>query len=533
MLRVMRKHAQNWLMKAILFIIIIVFIFYFGSTRGRNQTETVAIVNDTRISNAEYMKEYQNLLDVYHERYGGQLTDELLKTLNPKKQALDTLIEQAVILSQADELGLTVTDDEIKNAVYSYPVFQKNGVFDKTLYEQRLRYQKMTPEDFEVLQKKTLLAAKLEGLIKESAKVSDAEAHDVYRIQNEKFNVEFVSVPCQSFAGRVTATEKDLENYLKNHGEEFREPRKADLKYIVFRDAGYATSSEVTDEDIESYWKDHEQEFGKADGTAGSLTEAKETIRAKLGLAKGMEAAFAAARKAHDTIYMEENFDGYAAKIKRNVETASIYETRPVTGPLAQLKDLPRLAFDSFAGDILPVISDESGLYVFKVAAIQPSRIPALGAIRETVRERYMEEESKNLCRKKADALLARMKQEGGMQRVASAENLPVAETGLFSPGPEVPGIGTSPDIAEALFEINAAHPFPGGVFFVNGNFVILHLKETGVLDAGDFDLKKDSLTRYLAKLKQENFFRSWLDGIKAAMAAQGKIQIIKDAAEL
>jgi hypothetical protein len=103
----------------------------------------------------------------------------------------------------------------------------------------------------------------------------------------------------------------------------------------------------------------------------------------------------------------------------------------------------------------------------------------------------------------------------------------------LFSPGPEVPGIGTSPDIAEALFEINAAHPFPGGVFFVNGNFVILHLKETGVLDAGDFDLKKDSLTRYLAKLKQENFFRSWLDGIKAAMAAQGKIQIIKDAAEL
>ncbi|MBW2673708.1 MAG: SurA N-terminal domain-containing protein [Deltaproteobacteria bacterium] len=34
MLQLMRKHARNWLMKVVLGIIIIVFVFYFGSMRG-------------------------------------------------------------------------------------------------------------------------------------------------------------------------------------------------------------------------------------------------------------------------------------------------------------------------------------------------------------------------------------------------------------------------------------------------------------------------------------------------------------------
>ena len=44
MLNIMRKHARNWLMKLILGIIIVVFVFYFGSMGGKQRAERIAII---------------------------------------------------------------------------------------------------------------------------------------------------------------------------------------------------------------------------------------------------------------------------------------------------------------------------------------------------------------------------------------------------------------------------------------------------------------------------------------------------------
>ncbi|MBU0653121.1 MAG: SurA N-terminal domain-containing protein, partial [Proteobacteria bacterium] len=45
MLNIMRRHARNWLMKLILGIIIVVFVFYFGSMGGRQRAERIAIID--------------------------------------------------------------------------------------------------------------------------------------------------------------------------------------------------------------------------------------------------------------------------------------------------------------------------------------------------------------------------------------------------------------------------------------------------------------------------------------------------------
>ena len=65
-----------------------------------------------------------------------------------------------------------------------------NGVFDDRIYKQALRYIKMSPEEFEAVQKKMLTAAKLEDLIIDAVKVSDQEVYDLYKFQNEKINIE-------------------------------------------------------------------------------------------------------------------------------------------------------------------------------------------------------------------------------------------------------------------------------------------------------------------------------------------------------
>ena len=139
MLDLMRKHAKNWLMKMILGIIIVVFIFYFGSMGGRQRAERIAMVDGKPIVYADFQREYQNLVDMYRQRFGQGLTEEMLKSLNLKQQALDNLINQAVVFKKAEEMNVTVTDEDVKAMILAYQGFQRNGAFDQRIYEQTLR----------------------------------------------------------------------------------------------------------------------------------------------------------------------------------------------------------------------------------------------------------------------------------------------------------------------------------------------------------------------------------------------------------
>lgn len=532
MLQLMRKHARNWLMKVILGIIILVFVFYFGSMRGRQITETIADIDGSLIAYAEFQREYQNLLDFYRQQYDNNLTDDLLKKLNLKQQAFDRLINQVVILSKADELKLDVSDDELKASILSYPAFQRNGVFDNNLYQRALRYQRLTPEDFEAIQGRMLRIEKLERLIKESAKVSDKEVRDIYNAQNRKINVSFIEISTDNIKVKAVPSEENLERYLEEHGEEFRMPQRAKIKHITFKGKSFAGVGNISDEEIEEYYDYHENEFEK-NGKIKPMPEVRDRIVSRLRSIKGMDAAFKAATKAHDTIYQEENFEEYAGKHGLEVKTSEFFRDIPLTGQLAGLHDLSEYVFGLEGGDLGHVFSNSSGHYVFELVSLKPSYIPRLGEIEEKVKKSYVKSESIKLCREKAENILDRLKTETDMAKLSRAEGLKLSETGLFLPGPDIPKIGYSPDLKEALLKISAKKPLPDKVFFVNGNYIVVKFKEDGKLDEKEWEAKKDLLKNYLLELKEEQYFLSWLEGTKKNMADRKRLKIVKRVEDL
>ena len=532
MLQLMRKHAKNWLMKVVLGIIIIVFVFYFGSMRERQVTETVAEIDGSLIAYAEFQREYQSLLDFYRQRYGDNLTEDLLKKMNPKQQAFNNLINRAIILSKADELKLNVSDDELKTSILSYPAFQRNGVFDNNLYQQALRYQRMTPEDFEAIQSRALKTGKLERLIKESAKVSDKEVRDFYNTQNRKVNVTFVEIATDALKTKVQPSGEDLEKYLEEHSEEFRMPQRAKIEYIIFKGESFAGIANISDEDIEEYYDYHENEF-EDNGAIKLLPEVRDRIISKLRSIKGMDTAFKEAAEAHDTIYQEENFEEYAGKKGLEIKTSEFFRDGPLTGQLAGLQDLGEYIFNLEEGDLGHVFSDSNGHYVFRLVSLKPPYKPALVEIEGKVKKSYVKSESIKLCREKAEDILGRLKAGADMVKLSRAEGLKLSETGLFLPGPDIPKIGYSPDMEEALIKISGKKPYPDNIFFVNGKYIVIKFKEEGKLDEKEWEAKKDSIKDYLLSLKEETYFLSWLEGTKRNMADKKRLKILKRAEDL
>ena len=532
MLDLMRKHAKNWLMKMILGIIIIVFIFYFGSMGGRQKAERIAMVDGKPIVYADFQREYQNLVDGYRQRFGQGLTEEMLKSLNLKQQALDNLINQAVVFKKAEEMNVKVTDEEVKATILAYQGFQSNGAFDQRIYEQTLRANKMTPDEFEEMQRKLLITMKVEDLIQDGVKVSDQEVHDLYRMQNEKINVGFLEISPKAFSSGVKTTPADLEAFLKANEAKFRVPEQVQIKYLAFMGQDYASGAKISEADLADYYERHKDQWTK-DKKVLPLGEVRERIVKELGLINGMYAASDEAKKAHDTIYQDENFDAYASQKKLTVRTTGLFRLNDPPQEFRSMADFGKIVTGLQKNEISRVLQGEKGYYVIMVADRKAPYLPPLKEIEPEVEKQFRDAEAKRLAQKEAETLLARLKKGDNLEAVAREKGLKVTETGLFQPGGSVPKLGSSAELTEALFQISEKKPYPDQAYLIDGNYVIIGFRERGKVSDAEFASQKDAIMKYLEKTKKGEVVRAWIEGSKNALIKDGRLVFTRDFKDL
>lgn len=532
LLNLMRKHARNWLMKLILGIIVVVFVFYFGSMGGKQRTERIAMIDGKPIVYADFQREYQNLLDMYRQRLGRGLTEEMLKAMNLKQQALDNLINQAIVLKKAEEMNIRVTTEDVKAAILSYPAFQRNGVFNERIYEQTLRAGKLSAEEFEDIQKKMLITIRVEDLIQDGVKVSDHEIHDLYLMQKEKINLDFVQISPQGFAAGLKPAQADLEAFLKAREGQFRVPEQVQLRYMAFVARDYAATAKISDREISDYYERNKSQWKKGDKVP-TQAEVRDRIVDELGQIGGMYAAADEAKKAHDTIYQEENFDGYAAQKKLTVHTTPLFRISDAPPEFRPIADFAKIVSRLEKKEISRPLQGEKGYYIVQAAVRKAPYVPALKEIEVEVEKQYRDTEAKRLAKKGADDLLVRLKKGEGLEGVAGEKGLKVIETGLFQPGGAVPKLGSSPELTEALFQISEKKPYPEQAYLVEGNYVILRFKQRGSVDETEFASQKNAIANYLVRTKKAEAVKSWIEGSKAALVKEGRLEFTRDFKDL
>ena len=531
MLRFFRKHARGWFMIAIIAIIIIVFVLYFGSSRGSRTANAIAIVDKRIISDAEFHNEYEKLLDSTQLRFGNKLTPEILKKMDLKRKAYNDLLNREIILAKAADLKIQVSDEELRNILMSAPVLQTNGVFDERKYQQLLRYNKLSAEDFEALQKTEMITNKIELIIRQGIKISDQEIYDLYALQNQKIDVNFVQISGKDIKNKITPTQAELENYLKHNSNLFRVAEQIKIKYIFF--AGDSFNSDISDSDISSYYSSYKDKYKTKDGKPLPMEAVKGSVIKELKSSRGMQRAYVEAKKAHDIIYQEDNFDVYGNKNNLKIHDVDFFPINTPPKEFTSIKDFTAILLDLQKNEISKVLSAENGYYLLKVIDKKPAYLPKLNTIESEVTRRFIESEIKILAEKEAQSILESAKSGETLDKIAAKYGLKVNETGFFQPGNTIPKLGSSEDAAEALLQLSPNKPYAEKPLFINNAYVILKLKDVSKLDVKDFEAKKDEYKKTLISIKREEAWQTWLEGNKEAMIKEKRIKIKKQIEDL
>jgi hypothetical protein len=172
MLRAMRKHAKYFYV--LFFIVILSFIFWgIGRVDKQGGSDIVAEVGKYKITTEEYWKNYENIYNFYREIYRDKFDEEMEKKMKLREKVLDSLIDDKVILIAAKETGFSVSNDELHEAITHEPAFMRDGVFDKNVYLNRLRLNRITVGEYENAKRQELTLMKMKRLIESSVDLPD------------------------------------------------------------------------------------------------------------------------------------------------------------------------------------------------------------------------------------------------------------------------------------------------------------------------------------------------------------------------
>ena len=450
LLSLMRKHAKSWLIKLLIAIIAVVFVFYFGYSFTSNKNLKVAYVNGELISEPEYQKTYQDMLDAIRNRYKDMWDENLIKSLNLRNRALENLIDQRLMTQAARRLGLDVTESEIQKAIMSYPAFQANGQFDVGRYRSLLGYNRMKPEDFELDMAQELIDKKLRQFLFAFLDITDLEVRDYYTFMNEKIKISFVPFKTADYKKEIKATPADLESYYKENQKQYRLPKQIKVAFIEIDPEKFKGKVEIAEKEIEGYYEYNKEKFSEP-----KKVRARH-ILFKLKENASEEEAAAVKKKAESVLAMAKKGEDFAELAKKYSEGP----TKANGGDLGffekgkMVPAFEKAAYSLKEGEISDIVRTPFGYHIIKVEEIKEARTKPIEEVRPEIVEAITNNISAELAHEKGLNLTDQMPYDVDLSVFGKEQGFDVKVSDFFASGTAIPGITESEKMGASLFAL-------------------------------------------------------------------------------
>jgi peptidyl-prolyl cis-trans isomerase D len=451
LLSLMRKHAKSWIIKVLIAMIIMVFIFFFGYSYISNEGEKVAEVNGEAISYVEYQNAYRELLKNLQEQYKNMWSDNLIETFDLKNRALESLIENKIIAREAENIGLDITDKEIREKIMAYTAFQDGGIFDENRYRAVLANNRTGPEDFEEAISQELLHEKLIQFLQTFLIVNDQEVLDQYTYYNQRVKIGFVRFPKMDYMDSVKIDQGLMIKYFEEHREGYRIPEKVKIAYIAFDPRDFRDQVKLDDQEIEYYYEDNQDQFTRerqinarhilfsvpSDASAEQEEKVKEKALSVLEKAReGQDFSELAKKYSEDMYTKDQGGDlGYFQK-----------------GLMPEAFE--KAAFNMEKGQTSDLVKTPYGYHIIKVEDTREESIKDLKEVRDQISDILISNASTDLANEKALSIMDQMPYDVDLAQFASKHNVNVIKTDYFSQDEPIPYIEGDAKLRQSIFSL-------------------------------------------------------------------------------
>ena len=393
MLQYMRDNTGSWIIKIILGLIVVVFVFLGMGSLGSKKGGPVATVNDEPITLEEYKQSYSRLKEQMRQRFGGNLNQDILDMLNLRQQAMNRIVNRKLMAMEAARLGITVSDAELRSSLENISAFQNNGVFSMDRYKQVLAANRLTPRSFEASQAASLEQEKLRDLVLSSVAVTDLEAEKWYKYRNTEVSIQYLELDPDSFTDIEPTTEAVKTFYEKNR-DNYKTEEKIVAEYIRFSPEDYEDKADVKTSELKRYYEENIESYKVPEKVEASHI----LIKTEQGSDdQSIEKARKKAMEVYEKAVAGEDF----AELAKQYSQGPSAEDGGYLGKFekdAMVKPFAEKAFSMKPGEIGKPVQTQFGWHVIRVSDRLEASVQSFEEVKDKIRDRIIQNKVKDLA---------------------------------------------------------------------------------------------------------------------------------------
>jgi peptidyl-prolyl cis-trans isomerase D len=454
MMRFMRNNAVFVLIVVIFIVAVFIGTIFLVWGRGSMSSSTsersvAAWVGKQEVPYADFIRAYDSRMEFYRRFYPGVPAAELEKRFRVKKGALDSAVGRHLLLEEARKMGLEVSNEEVARKVRETAAFQQNGVFDPQKYREVLQASGIKSAAYEEDVRGELLAGKVKALVQEPAQVSEAEAFEEYRRDKEKVRLTLVTLPPAPPSAAAAVSEQDARRAFDADPAKYTRPERARFACASILAKDFQPAAPASEAELRDYYDKNTAQF-KTD----------RAVRARHILFRLAEGAPAAEeQKIRDRAQL------VLAKARGGTDFAALARefsqdsSGPAGGELGwfspgqMVPAFEQAAFALKKGEVSDLVRTQFGFHIIKVEDTREAGTPTFEQAREDVARKRAETLARTAAAARAEEVNEALG-GGDFDAVVAKYGLTVQTTDFLPRGGPLPGPGSRPEVAEALFAL-------------------------------------------------------------------------------
>jgi peptidyl-prolyl cis-trans isomerase D len=451
----------KWILVAIVAIFIL-FIFVDWGAGGARSGDTnprgyAARVNGETISLREYDRALYYLQKSYEQQFQQPLTDEMMISMGLKKRALDSLIDQHLLMQEARRLHLDATPEEIRKRILEIPTLNPDGKFvGPELYTRyvtgALGFTSTAEFEDEIRDEITIM--KMESALTNGLVVSPKAALEEYKRVTENAKIRYVLYPASREAATTAVTPAEVQQYYTAHQSDYAHGEQRAIKYLIADTARLRLQFNPSDAELQKRYEATKEDYKhpeqahilhiliKVDPSAPAPLDEAARLKAE-GIVKQLRAGADFAKLAREN-------SGDPSSSTRGGDMDWVDRG-------ATVEPFDAAAFAIQLGAISdPIRTKEFGYHIIKVLERRPEGYRSFEEVKPQLAAQMTDEQAKNAARDEIARIATRMKQT----KPASANDFSAMandkvssnDTQWFAKADSIPGLGSNAPLSTWAF---------------------------------------------------------------------------------
>jgi peptidyl-prolyl cis-trans isomerase D len=186
-----------------------------------------------QISTQEFRTRFEQARQRARAEQGDAFDARAFESAENKRAILESMIDERVQGVAAEQSGVAISDEMVRDAIQAIPGFQVDGRFNPESYQLALASQTppQTPRQFEQLVRESLQQSLVASGLGGSAFVTPSETERLIGLLGEQRAVSLSSVPAAA-PEQVAVSDEQIQSWYAAHPQDYRAPETVTLEYV-------------------------------------------------------------------------------------------------------------------------------------------------------------------------------------------------------------------------------------------------------------------------------------------------------------